>query len=356
MSESKHLKINLLTFHRALSYGAVLQTYAMTKVLESMGHQVEIIDFQKPFLPTMPTGWWSFMKNFGIERLKKEYTFYSFRKKYFNSCTKTLKTVEDVQNYKFNADVYLVGSDQVWNPRITKESLGIYFFNFVKGKKVSYAASFGTDQWTSSKEESEKVKTNLAEFSAISVREESGLKIITDVFGLDATTVLDPTLIWSDYSALIKPVKYEDYIFVFKVNHSDEFIEKGIEIGEALNKQIIFVGDKHYHPNVISLPNPSVEEWISLLYHSSFVFTDSFHGMAFSLNFKKDFLMFNTNPNRFTRIESLLKKIELRNRVHGNVGNIKLDLSPINYYDFDSKLNIIKSDSISFLKKALFQS
>ena len=173
------MKINLLTFHRALSYGAVLQTYAMIKTLQRMGHDVTIIDYQKPFLRKVPTGLWSLKKSYGLKRLKKENVFRKFRVSKFKSSTKKFKTISEIQAYEFNADWYIVGSDQVWNPRITKDSLKIYFFDFIKSKnKISYAASFGASEWAASEEDTSAVKLLLADFNAISVREESGKKIL----------------------------------------------------------------------------------------------------------------------------------------------------------------------------------
>jgi hypothetical protein len=346
-------KISLLTFHRALSYGAVLQTYALIKELKSMGHDVEIIDFQLPFLPKTPTGLWSLKKYFGFEKLKKEWVFYTFRQKYFKSKTKKFLSLNAIKKSNFDSDIYIVGSDQVWNPRITKSSLYIYFFNFLKGVKLSYAASFGTDSWDLNENETNKIKNYLKDFRALSVRENSGQEIIENVFGLNAKTVLDPTLVWADYSNMIKPIKYKNYIFCFKVNYDILFINKAIEIGLKLNKEVVFVGDNLKYPNSTSINNPSVEEWISLLYNSDFVFTDSFHGLCFSLNFKKNFIMYNANKERFTRIDSLLKMLNIEDRIYKSTINFTENLNPINYEKVDELLNSLKINSQKFLTKQI---
>lgn len=351
MSNQTKLRINLLTFHRALSYGAVLQTYAMIKTLQSMGHDVTIIDYQKPFLRKMPTGLWSLKKQYGLKRLRKENVFSKFRGNKFLSTTKKIKNKNDLRKYDFKADWNLVGSDQVWNPRITKDSLMTYFFNFIKSdNKISYAASFGTNEWTANENETLEVKSLLESFQAISVREDSGKHILNDVFKVDSKTVLDPTLIWSDYSDLVIPIKYDNYMVCFQVNLDEDFIEKAIEISKSQNLQLVLVGDKHEHPGIISVPFPSVEYWISLIKNASFVFTDSFHGLAFSLNFNREFLMYNSNPLRFTRIDSLLSKLGLTHRVLKiNSENIT-PMKPIEYNKVNEVLKELKEGSIHFLK------
>jgi hypothetical protein len=351
---SKNKKISLLTFHRALSYGAVLQTYALIKELKSMGHDVEIIDFQLPFLPKTPTGLWSLKKYFGLEKLKKEWVFYTFRKKYFKSKTKKFLSLNAIKKGNFDSDIYIVGSDQVWNSRITKSSLYIYFFNFLKGVKLSYAASFGTDSWGLNENETNKIKNYLKDFRALSVRENSGQEIIENVFGLNAKTVLDPTLIWSDYSELLKPVEYNDYIFCFKVNLDENFLNKAIELGALLGKKIIMVGEGKYKKGIITISNPKVEEWISLLSASSFVFTDSFHGLAFSINFEKQFLVYNSNPTRFTRISSLLTTIDLIDRICLPYSEFKTTLNTIDYEVVTNNIYQSKVDSQSFLRKKIY--
>jgi hypothetical protein len=354
MSNQLGLKVNLLTFHRALSYGAVLQTYAMVKTLQGMGHEVTIIDYQKPFLRKIPTGIWSLKKNYGLKRLRKENVFLKFRIKKLTSITIKFKRNSDLLKYDFKADWNLVGSDQVWNPRITKDSLKTYFFDFIKsGNKISYAASFGAKEWIANENDTLEVKSLLSSFKAISVREDSGKHILKAVFNVNATIVLDPTLIWSDYSDLINPVKFKNYIICFQVNLDDDFIKKAIEIAKSLNLQILLLGDKYKHPSIISIPNPSVESWVSMIKEASFVFTDSFHGLAFSLNFNKEFIMYNSNLLRFTRIDSLLGKLGLTNRVMKANSESIVNIDRIDYAKVNDLLKEYKKESFRFLESNL---
>lgn len=129
---NKPISLGVLTFHRALSYGAVLQTFSLINVLEKMGHKVELIDFQAPFMPKLPTGVWSLKKYYGFDKLKKELIFYRFRKKYFKNTSKKYFSVKKIESSNFNLDYIVVGSDQVWNSRITQDSKFIYFLNFFK--------------------------------------------------------------------------------------------------------------------------------------------------------------------------------------------------------------------------------
>lgn len=349
--KQKEYNIGILTFHRALSYGAVLQTWALTQELKSLGYQVQIINYCEPFIFKRPTGIWSFKKMYNLNRFRKELVFRNFRKKRFLNVSKKINNVQELKSSELSYDVLVVGSDQVWNSRLTGNSLYVYFLSTFSTRKISYAASFGTDDWKGSVETTEEVKALLSDFDALSVRENSGRRLLQEVFHQQSSVVLDPTLVWSDYSDMINSVPHSNYIFCFKVNYDSLFMEKAMEIGAYLQKQVVFIGESKSITGSISVKNPSVEDWLSLMYHADFVFTDSFHGLAFSLNFKKDFLMYNSNKHRFTRISSLLLELSLENRIFSSEVPTQELVSSVNYNLVNGKLRELRERSKSFLHK-----
>lgn len=201
--------INLLTMHYSLNNGAVLQTFATCQVLKQLGHKVVIINFQdKGRLRKFYGGFR------GVFFTIKQILFNRFRKEYF--APMTLKMNEIDANKIPEADVYIVGSDQVWNQNITGQYLLHYFLDFapVFAKKISFASSFGSDEFIASPDLKCKSIDLLRNFNSISVREESGVTICKS-FGIDAVEVLDPTLLLDHYELLfnIKIKPQRDRVF-----------------------------------------------------------------------------------------------------------------------------------------------
>ena len=134
--------ISILSFPREINYGAVLQCYALCKILQDMGHKINIIDLR---LRRHPMQWYSI-----LIRIPMFFFFYRFRRKHLNYFTRHFKSLNELRHYCPQSDLFIVGSDQVWNPEITKRSDPLYFFfSFLpRGvRRISYAASFGTDNW-----------------------------------------------------------------------------------------------------------------------------------------------------------------------------------------------------------------
>lgn len=167
-----------------------MQAYALMKYLKNRGAEVEFIDIQLPLSPGL--NWhgrvFQFIQNILADKFRKQMHFH-FTRRYLDGA--------DLKNDPPKADVYVVGSDQVWNPSITK-NLGAltYFFDFLplQAKRVSYAASIGDAIWKYG-ELSPCIKEELKKFAAISVREDSAREICKRNFDTKAEVVLDPTLL-----------------------------------------------------------------------------------------------------------------------------------------------------------------
>lgn len=349
-------KVSLLTFNNALSYGAVLQTYALVKALENLNLTVEIIDFRAPFLPPVPTGFWSLKTYYNIDRLRKEILFSRFRKKYLNIKTKTIWSKTALHKYIFEADYYIVGSDQVWNPDITKKYAFNYFLDFVQGNKISYAASFGKSKWDYSSEFNQKISNLLKQFNSISVRENSGALILKEAFGLSAEVVLDPTLLYADFTELLPEYTLKQQIAAFQVNYSPEFLGFAESIQNKLLQPVYLIDSTIKTKNIHAVPYPTVQVWLRYIAESSLILTDSFHGVAFSIIYKKNFIVLKSNEKRFSRIKDLLSELGLEKRIVeslNDLGNHLQLFSPIDYEIVDSELLNLRKCSLNFLKSAL---
>ena len=215
---NKTKTIAILTFHSAKSYGAVLQTFALNTYLRSQGYNVRIINLRPPaitsFYACRPKSW------------LEAFIFGIFERKYFNCFPGVYRKVDELKISPPIADYYIVGSDQVWNPEITKEYQLHYFFDFVPegNRLISYAASFGKETIKIDNKNKIIIKELLNKFHAISMRESSGVKICKELYEVDAEETVDPTFLISDYSEITGSVQEKNQIVCFKLKKRHWFI------------------------------------------------------------------------------------------------------------------------------------
>lgn len=199
------MDIALLTIWHVQNYGAELQSYATIKILEKLGYHVKMINIRLADCshPNLKGKMSSFLSSFGPGYKK----FNDFWTKYIPT-TLRYKTIAELQRNPPKADMYIVGSDQVWNPDLTGDFAKLFFLDFGtnKIKRISYASSFGKSEWTHDEIKSD-VRKLLLQFSAITCRELSGTELLKKEFSIDAKCVVDPTLLLGDYSELTKSVK-----------------------------------------------------------------------------------------------------------------------------------------------------
>ena len=188
------MKIIILTFSKVNNYGANLQCYALAKVLQNLGHDVEILDYQLKR---------SFVKNpiYNIFSYFQSKKFERFREKNLPPFTRHFIDYDDLKKNYPQADCYIVGSDQVWNPNITKNAnVMAYFFEFLpkKIKKISYAASFGIEEKDAFNNYSN-IGDLLRSFDSIGVREHTGVNLCKVLSGCDASLNVDPTILYGSF-------------------------------------------------------------------------------------------------------------------------------------------------------------
>jgi hypothetical protein len=342
-------KINLLTMHYGTSYGAAMQTYATCRILRDIGHKVTIINLQEK-------------KRSNIKALLKKQRFERFYKKHYPAISSRM--FEPNIEMLPEADFYLVGSDQVWNPDITKSLLNNYFLDFVPEgiKRISYASSFGKDKWNQyvSKDDIKNISNELNKFASVSVREKSGVDICDNILGIKSTQVLDPTLLFDDYNELIENPHTSNEMSCFFIgfkSNRDFFTSVVESVKSKLGLKASYLDattvsrtfEKHYF-------SPSPNKWITNLYNSKFIITSSFHGLAFALIFRKPFIVLKADPLKVIRLKSLLKLIGLEYRLIENIEDFEskhnLLKEPINFTEVFQKIDIERNTSMEFLYNA----
>ena len=338
-------KIKLLTFSRANSFGAMLQCYALSKVLVALGYTVELLD-----IPLVQDDY-GFIGNI-TSRIDTLF-FDRFRK------NRLFKRVGLLDNKIDSEDIYLVGSDQVWNPSLTKDKSLSYFFNFLPDevKRISYAASFGTANWKEKNIEPE-VRSCLQRFSAIGVREDTGVKICRDVFQVNATLTLDPTLLLNNYDEIVSPEKASksSLIFFLLLRTKPEMLQFTHFMSKQICTHPVMLSEKRPHHGVTNIPWLTVEKWISKIAGSSFVVTDSFHCTVFAILFRKKFIVLPAHPERVGRILNLLQLLGLSDRYYSDIKSVLKTTNWTQSIDYNmvfEKLNALRRDSMFFLENAL---
>lgn len=295
-------KVNLLTIHFGNSYGAVMQTYATCKLLEEAGHTVTVINLTTPRRKTNK------LSLQYIKSIIRNYTFNRFKKKYFSQMTKEGISVDKCRIP--DADYTVVGSDQVWNRDITGRFGKTFFLDFVnsKQKRISLSSSFGKSVWNEDKGYTEEVKQELEKFAALSVREHTAVDILRDTFGLESVQLLDPTLGYGKFEHLILNNTPTGLIFPFLLNTSKEAIKRAELIAKETATPIF------KHTSYTATFENSPLHWLTNIHNAKYVVTDSFHGLALSIIYHKNFFVFCADPKKFTRLQSLLQLIGYEER------------------------------------------
>ena len=348
------MKVALLTIWREKNYGAELQAYATVKLLQNLGHHVEMIDIRLSDSRKGNLNQKIYNLVCGLTPGHRKFT--RFWKKYI-PVTRRYKTVEELQKNPPLADVYVVGSDQVWNPQLTGKFSLLYFLNFGNDdiKRISFASSFGTASWNHQNIKDQVIQL-LKRFNYITCRENTGVKLLKNEFGFDAMNVVDPTLVLGDYKDLVQNVKEKKTLVYYPLG-TDQELEF---FAKKMAKELVLIPIKNNErkllPGGLEWDRVGIEEWIRNIAESSFVITRSFHGLVFSLMYHRQFAIIATKNGRNSRITDLLSLVGLSDRFFGSFEELytsKVWANPIDYTLVDEKINKLRLLSISELKKAL---
>lgn len=399
------MKVGILTQPLSNNYGGLLQAYALQTILERMGHRVVILNRRRTFIPDVAKD--AFVPS--TIRFAKNCVKFLMRKPLikvyhellpqqgiianrlteifivtYHHKSPDFSTTESLTAYcsKQGIEAYVVGSDQCWRP-LYSPCLPNYFLDFAKDwdvKRISYAASFGVDSWEYSEEETRTCAPLAQKFDAVSVREESGIALCKEHFGVNAVHVLDPTMLLDtdDYNALVQA--FDPKIFSIAPEHrvkttldiqgrklfcyvldmnarNLDFIQT---VSEATGLTPVECMPKDYRAQEVfeKCPDdctfPPVELWLQSFNDAEMVIADSFHGTVFSIIYNKPFWVLG-NPGRgMARFHSLLKMFGLEERLVTPEKLSSLDFdAPIDWRVVNARRELLKQKSLSFLKENL---
>lgn len=321
------MQINTLTTYNVYNYGASLQAYALMTYLESKGHNVKIINFQPEYLTRKYNYLWvnpeSSMNKCIMTRiiyrilkyiqrqttLKRKRKFDYFNHQLLQETDTIYHSYEDLKNNPPKADLYIVGSDQIWNVFYEAGQDPSFFLDWVtEGKKASYAASFS--YLNIGKTHLKRIQKSLQSFTGISVREFHGLNILNSM-NITGTWVLDPIFLLNikEWKKLMPPFnKKEKYLLIYDFERNKELKKFAIKYAEIKKMKIYSINDTYpllYANRNFGSAGP--KDFLSLIYNCDAFISNSFHGTAFSILFNKPVFVFNRHRHRVnSRMESLM--------------------------------------------------
>lgn len=373
------MRIGILALQLRYNFGGILQAYALQKTLKELGHKVVHIDEHR----YVTLGSWYRKYPIYLKRAIRKYLFgEDLIVKADVAVNNTIKAIathtdpfidkhikriytKDFSNIKKGKfDTIIVGSDQVWRPQYFFSKIENAYLEFTKDwdvKRIAYAASFGTEEWEYSDEQTSNCAALLKKFNAVSVRESSAVKLCEEKFGVKTQHVLDPTLL----------LNKEDYIKLFKETDTvlsdgnlfcyilDENIEKDAIISRISKEKGLtpfYVNSKYNNaeaPLEERIQQP-VEKWLRAFYDAEFIITDSFHACVFSIIFNKPFIVYGNKERGYARFESLLTLFALEDRLVSSPDEVnKMLQTPIDWEMVNSIRKQKKEESLSFLRKNL---
>jgi hypothetical protein len=353
------MKIATLTLPLHTNYGGVMQAYALQKVIGELGYSSELIQLTpsafRPAYKVVLSKIKAALFNLVTNDISKN------RNLQFEIFIKTEIVRTEVIEFPYQLsshsvqkfDAYVVGSDQVWRQDYAV-NIESYFFDFVKGNKalLSYASSFGGDVWGYSDKQTKSCSTLAKRFSAISVRESAGVDLCKKHLDVNVERLLDPTLLLNVkyYESIISKYSSKDTnvssgVFTYILDMNKEKENVAIEIGDALNEDVTI-----FNKDLTTSEKLNFGEWLQGFKNSSFVLTDSFHGVAFSIIFNKPFLAIGNIDRGLSRFETILNVFNLRDRLLTD-DNKLLDIinNDVDYDLVNETLEIEKARSLKFI-------
>ena len=358
--------LGILTFHNTMNYGAVLQAYALRQVLAAHGHEAETIDYRNSRVTRVesarrpgPRTWLRHPRTALLSariyprRQARREAFDAFMAAHLNLGPRVTSQAELAARY----GTIVAGSDQIWNLDLT-DADPTFFLGDVPAsgcRKISYAASFGNS--AAPERYGADIAAALADFSAISVREEGGADMVERLTGHRPAVTLDPTLLlpregWRD---IIGPRLVEgDYVFCYIASDRERTLAFARDVAERLGAKLVAIdcyGIRDEEPGVTFMTQASPEDFLSLVNHAAQVVTSSFHGMAMSLALERPFwfALNRAAANNNGRLTGLAAALGVENR------NIACGFTdePIDFPQVAARMAELRETSLGFLFSAL---
>ena len=372
-------KIGLITIHGINNFGSLFQTYATQVAIDNLGYDCEVINYKypnsyhiakakgnSPYASVKMTFWERvrihfYNKYFAKKNyLKKSQLFSEVRKQLLNESIE-FKDIDSIKSNPPQYDIYITGSDQVWNPRYLYEDT-TFLLSFAKYKpKIAFSASFGS---TSIDDMHRLImRPLLQEYCAISLRERSGVQILNSISGQRGVCTCDPTLLFDDkfWCGLFKdtPIVSGEYILCYVLSYTAnpfpyayDFIDY---ISSTLKMKVVVLDEnglfwQNYKYKSYQVYGP--KEILNLFKNASFIISSSFHGAAFSVNLKKDFYSIFPKDVKDERQESLLNLVGAADRFIrvGDAFPSKDEIHISNWDQITEKLNEYRINSLVVCK------
>ena len=364
------MRIGIVTMPLCSNYGGILQNWALQKVLSNLGHEAITLRFPVMYqnmsdlhywisvfprqlvryiankvkgknqeLPITINIWRDNVK--GIERFIDQHI----------NVTKYLPSLSMNDVKRYGIEALVVGSDQIWRP-VMYDALKYYFLGFTENEdilRIAYAPSIAVKVWPFNEELTPKIRQQIKLFDAISVREESSVKLVKDNLGVDAQWVLDPTMLVNveEYLTLCigEPQKLNSFVFAYILDMTEEKQKMLDWLSKELGCGIVYLtADKIRQ-------GETIEKWLAYFRDASYVLTDSYHGTVFSLIFHKQFYCFYNPLRGNARMDSLKKISGLDNRFITR-SKVTID-DDIDYTDVEKNIKEMRERSTEFLERAL---
>lgn len=378
------MKIGILTQPLYCNYGGIVQCYALQTVLQRMGQNTVILQrefnrrysikgaciyYAKHFIKLLMrrrSSW-----HYYVSQKRRDYiaqNTYHFIEKHINPRSQHCYSLEELRTEvdNLNLDAIIVGSDQVWRPDYSPCQPN-YFLDFLgkdeRIKRISYAASFGSDDWTFDDDLTALCGDLLRQFKAVSVREQSAIKLCREHFNVDAVQTLDPTMLLEafDYRKLYDVNrKKRGSLFCYVLDRS---LEKKNVIAKIVQntklqpfESMPELSDETYnlYKDIVRCVYPPVENWLSAFDDAEMIVTDSFHGTVFSIIYNKPFWVIANEGRGMARFQSLLSVYGLEERLLTTSSLSSVDFGKeIDWNKVNLKRKHLQQVSLDFLLTAL---
>lgn len=375
------MKIGILSMQRIINNGSFLQAYALMRIVESMGHDVEFVDFKisdnkKERLPLKELLRINHLYIFCCCKIMEGFLFKGIKGAKFAISTSRVSInfmnnyMKDIglrkkPNYCSKVKILLFGSDEVFNTiqyvqRNKGHAWQLYGADNNAEKLVSYAASFGHTTYEGLQRYGmlEKTRRLLAQFETISVRDENSLNIIKKITKKDACIHIDPVLLYEFDDIEIKKPKITNYILIYsypgRINIAGE-IEVIKSFAKKYGKKIICVNMMQGWEDEIFYEHPF--DLLGYFKYADYIVTDTFHGAVISIKYNKKFVSFvrdSTSYSNKQKVGFLLKMFNLKKREVRDIGEFeKCMLDSVDYDDVNKKLDEEKEKALKYLTKIL---
>ena len=375
--KKENKKIGIVTFSRAHNYGSILQAYALQKYIsKNYPYECEIIDFSNKNQKEMYS---IFKSNNSLKNIVKNIiglVTFPLMKREFNDFENFIDNnlVFSEKKYKSSTemvelnniyDIFISGSDQVWNIKC-KDADDVYFLNFVKDKKkIAYAPSFGAQDLSKCSSNPEKYSNYLKDFNCLSIRENNGKKWIKNLTGIDVPVLIDPTMFYSKedwYPLMSKPLIKKPYILYYSFHFTQEVNKAVKRISQKLGLPVIVLSAHAWVYNLCSLygfslaKHSSPAEFLRLINDAEIVLSNSFHGTVFSAIYEKNFwfLYGSIQDSTDDRALTLVKQIGIEDRILKleDIDNCDFSILP-DYAEVKKKLAFLRKEAFDYLDDSI---